>query len=35
MSIITGRGDEGETDLLFGRRIAKTALRVEVVGCFD
>lgn len=35
MSIITGRGDEGETDLLFGRRIAKTALRVEVLGCVD
>jgi cob(I)alamin adenosyltransferase len=35
MSIITGRGDEGETDLLFGRRIAKTALRMEVLGCVD
>ena len=35
MSIITGRGDEGETDLLFGRRIGKTALRVEVLGVVD
>ncbi len=35
MSIITGRGDEGETDLLFGRRIAKTSLRVEVLGVVD
>jgi cob(I)alamin adenosyltransferase len=35
MSIITGRGDEGETDLLFGRRIAKTALRIEALGCVD
>ena len=35
MSIITGRGDAGETDLLFGRRIAKTALRMEALGCVD
>jgi len=35
MSIITGRGDSGETDLLFGRRIAKTSLRVEALGCVD
>ncbi|MCU0752498.1 MAG: cob(I)yrinic acid a,c-diamide adenosyltransferase [Akkermansiaceae bacterium] len=35
MSIITGRGDDGDTDLLFGRRIAKTALRVEALGCVD
>lgn len=35
MSIITGRGDSGETDLLFGRRIAKTSLRIEAVGCVD
>jgi cob(I)alamin adenosyltransferase len=35
MSIITGRGDGGETDLLFGRRIAKTSLRVEVLGTVD
>lgn len=35
MSIITGRGDNGETDLLFGRRIAKTSLRIEALGCVD
>jgi cob(I)alamin adenosyltransferase len=35
MSIITGRGDNGETDLLFGRRIAKTAPRIEALGCVD
>ena len=35
MSIITGRGDAGETDLLFGRRIAKTSLRIEALGCVD
>ena len=35
MSIITGRGDEGETDLLFGKRIAKTSLRIEVLGTVD
>jgi cob(I)alamin adenosyltransferase len=35
MSIITGRGDSGETDLLFGKRIAKTSLRIEALGCVD
>lgn len=35
MSIITGRGDDGETDLLFGRRISKTSLRIEVLGTVD
>jgi cob(I)alamin adenosyltransferase len=35
MSIITGRGDDGDTDLLFGRRIAKTSLRVGVLGTID
>jgi len=35
MSIITGRGDSGDTDLLFGRRIAKTSLRVAALGCVD
>lgn len=35
MSIITGRGDAGETDLLFGKRIAKTSLRIEALGCVD
>jgi cob(I)alamin adenosyltransferase len=35
MSIITGRGDSGETDLLFNRRIAKTSLRIEALGAVD
>lgn len=35
MSIITGRGDQGQTDLLFGKRIAKSSLRVECLGCVD
>jgi cob(I)alamin adenosyltransferase len=35
MSIITGRGDHGETDILFGHRISKTDIRVEVLGCVD
>ena len=35
MSIITGRGDTGETDLLFGKRIAKTSLRIEALGHVD
>lgn len=35
MSIITGRGDSGETDLLFGRRVAKTSLRISALGEID
>lgn len=35
MSIVTGRGDEGETDLLFGKRTAKTGRRVEALGAVD
>lgn len=35
MSIITKRGDDGQTDLLFGKRIAKTELRVETLGTID
>ncbi len=35
MSIITGRGDAGETDLLFGKRISKTSRRIEALGCVD
>ena len=35
MSIITGRGDNGETDLLFGKRIRKTSQRIEALGCVD
>jgi len=33
--IITGRGDSGETDLLFGKRIAKSSQRVALLGCVD
>ena len=35
MSIITGRGDSGDTDLLFSKRIAKTSLRIEALGNVD
>jgi cob(I)alamin adenosyltransferase len=35
MSIITGRGDSGETDLLFGKRIAKTSGRIGALGAVD
>jgi cob(I)alamin adenosyltransferase len=35
MSIITGRGDLGETDLMFSKRIAKTSLRIEALGSVD
>ena len=35
MSIITGRGDSGETDLLFGKRIPKGSLRVTCLGAVD
>lgn len=35
MSIVTKRGDDGMTDLLFGKRIAKTDPRVEAIGCID
>ena len=35
MSITTKRGDDGETDLMFGRRIAKTSLRFTALGSVD
>ena len=35
MSITTKRGDDGETDLMFGRRIAKTSLRFTALGAVD
>jgi len=35
MSICTKRGDEGSTDLMFGRRISKADLRVETYGALD
>lgn len=33
--ITTRRGDGGETDLLFGRRVAKTDPRIEAIGACD
>lgn len=35
MSISTKRGDNGTTDLMFGRRVPKTDLRVEACGAID
>ena len=35
MSIVTRTGDEGETSLLFGKRLAKTDPRIEAVGAVD
>lgn len=35
MSITTKRGDDGETDLLFGRRVSKTHPRVAACGEID
>jgi len=35
MSIITGRGDTGETDLLHGKRITKSSPRVSCLGALD
>lgn len=35
MSICTKRGDEGVTDLMFGKRVSKTSERVEACGAVD
>jgi cob(I)alamin adenosyltransferase len=35
MSIITQRGDDGMTDLMFGRRISKTSSRFTALGSID
>lgn len=35
MSIVTKTGDEGETSLMYGRRVSKTDLRVEAYGSVD
>jgi len=35
MSVTTKRGDEGKSELLFGRRVDKTDLRLEVYGTLD
>ena len=35
MSITTKRGDDGGTDLMFGKRIAKKDHRIEAIGSLD
>jgi cob(I)alamin adenosyltransferase len=35
MSIVTKTGDQGETSLMYGRRVPKTDPRVEAYGCVD
>jgi cob(I)alamin adenosyltransferase len=35
MSIATKTGDEGETSLMYGRRVPKTDRRVDAYGCVD
>jgi cob(I)alamin adenosyltransferase len=35
MSIVTKTGDEGETSLMYGRRVPKTDPRVDAYGCVD
>jgi cob(I)alamin adenosyltransferase len=35
MSIVTKTGDQGETSLMYGRRVSKGDLRVDACGCVD
>jgi cob(I)alamin adenosyltransferase len=35
MSIVTKTGDEGETSLMYGRRVSKSDPRVDAYGCID
>lgn len=35
MSIVTKTGDQGETSLMYGRRLPKSDPRVEAYGCVD
>jgi cob(I)alamin adenosyltransferase len=35
MSIVTKTGDQGETSLMYGRRVPKNDARVEAYGCVD
>ena len=35
MSIATKTGDQGETSLMYGRRVGKTNARVDAYGCVD
>src|SRR5438094_10119776 len=35
MSIVTKTGDQGETSLMYGRRVSKADSRVDAYGCVD
>ncbi|HEY6206899.1 MAG TPA: cob(I)yrinic acid a,c-diamide adenosyltransferase [Chthoniobacterales bacterium] len=35
MSIVTKTGDQGETSLMYGRRVSKNDPRVDACGCVD
>jgi cob(I)alamin adenosyltransferase len=35
MSIVTKTGDQGETSLMYGRRVSKTDPRIDACGCID
>jgi cob(I)alamin adenosyltransferase len=35
MSIVTKTGDQGETSLMYGRRVSKADRRVDAYGCVD
>jgi len=35
LSIVTKTGDQGETSLMYGRRVPKTDARVDAYGCVD
>lgn len=35
MSIVTKTGDQGQTSLMYGRRVSKTDHRVDAYGCVD
>src|SRR6184192_92966 len=35
MSIVTKKGDNGETSLMYGRRLSKSDPRVDAYGCID
>ena len=35
MSIVTKTGDQGQTSLMYGRRVPKGDLRVDAYGCVD
>lgn len=35
MSVVTRKGDAGDTDLLFGKRVRKTSVRIRSLGALD